>query len=394
MSHIFRPIINIAIVHSTILLITSLQPSYSKTNEKEITKHFALFFAVSDYQQSPSLNLSNPIRDAEALAGILSNHYNFDTLIYRNPTKARIEAVLRDWQEKFESINLPIDSELLVFFSGHGNYNSLYCQSFFMPSNAIVNSDAYQIELTGLSRSIVKINIPHILISIDACYSGGIDNKILEWDCLGKMERTKGHSSIDKHLEEINLIDHLKDPSRLFVSASRLEPISDGLLHAPFASSLMKTLESYAENKQILTFNRLVASTDNLSPPTHSGRLLGDKGGGFVFIPNTVDSNFTQLTIQDSITFNPSKEAQIEEPKNSPKFLLGCIENKEKRVNQVKIYDQEGNSTISDSNGCFKLPLNKADYYRITFRKKGYEPKTINFYNINHPHTIILNETK
>ena len=47
-------------------------------------KDIALFIAIDQYEHWQDLR--NPIRDAEEIAGDLSEDYGFDTIILRNPT--------------------------------------------------------------------------------------------------------------------------------------------------------------------------------------------------------------------------------------------------------------------------------------------------------------------
>lgn len=62
-------------------------------------KDYALFFAVNQYDKMRLL--SNPIRDAEAIAKELENQYGFNTEVVENPTLDQIEQKLKTYQKQF-----------------------------------------------------------------------------------------------------------------------------------------------------------------------------------------------------------------------------------------------------------------------------------------------------
>lgn len=133
------------------------------------SKDHALFFAIDDYPAGSGWqDLPTPISDAEAIATVLHDYYGFDTTIHRNPTRAKIEVELRRWQRK----SYGPEEQLFLFFTGHGRKDYLYDEGFFVPANG-ANTDNH-LPLLQLSRAIDRIPCDHILLGIDACYSGNI----------------------------------------------------------------------------------------------------------------------------------------------------------------------------------------------------------------------------
>lgn len=83
-------------------------------------KDYALFFAVDDYSANRNFNnLPDPIASAQKLATELSEMYDFQTEIVRNPTKDQIYRKLQEYRGR----TFGKDDQLLVFFSGHGDFD-------------------------------------------------------------------------------------------------------------------------------------------------------------------------------------------------------------------------------------------------------------------------------
>ena len=136
-------------------------------------KDYALFIAVKDYDDNGWSDLRNPISDAEAIAKELKENYNFQTEIIRNPTRNTIYDVLERYQKKA----FPKDGQLLIFFSGHGQFIDTRSQGYFIPKDGKGNdkyADSY-LPLNIIKNMVNNINCNHILLAIDACYSGTIN---------------------------------------------------------------------------------------------------------------------------------------------------------------------------------------------------------------------------
>jgi hypothetical protein len=129
----------------------------------------ALFFAVNDYSQNADFqDLPNPIASSHAIAGELKEMYAFGTEVVENPDKNMIYGRLRAYQLR----NFGPDDQLFIFISGHGDFNEFEKKGYFVPQAG------RRIDLTTLGNIITQIPCKHILLAIDACYSGTIDQKI------------------------------------------------------------------------------------------------------------------------------------------------------------------------------------------------------------------------
>ncbi len=240
-------------------------------------KDLAIFFAIEQYKNWPKLNY--PIDEAEAIAADLYDIYGFDTLIIRNPSKRQVLAKL----ESLLGGSYAADGQLLLFFSGHGDYRENTKLGFFIPADGVAN-DLYQesyLAYTDLKRRVNGIPCPHILLAIDACYSGTFDDEVVfrdppsEWKRMGD----EGQSQRDNFIKE-----QLKDKSRLFASSGGKVRTPD---RSQFARQFREALASGGGADGILTFNMLAGYLDKAEPKPHTAGFLDHKGGNFLFIGKT-----------------------------------------------------------------------------------------------------------
>jgi len=94
-------------------------------------KDYALFFAVNDYDHWQ--DLTQPISDVELIAKDLKDLYGFETEIVRNPDRTTILTTI----EKYRAKTYAADGQLLVFFSGHGEFNESTKQGYFVPKGGL-----------------------------------------------------------------------------------------------------------------------------------------------------------------------------------------------------------------------------------------------------------------
>ena len=269
----------IRIVLLAIALIYGFSNSVlGKTNSQfRPGKDYALFFANDDYRTNPQFNnLKNPVKDAEAIADELKEMFGFETFVYKNYTKNQIYQKLEEWQGK----SFKEDAQLFIFFSGHGTFWESSSAGYFVPKGNQTGYDNY-IGLTILGNFVTKIDCPHILLAIDACYSGTIDQEIA----------FKGEKSFRRPNENLQndrtlLIGRqLRNTSRLLITSGGKERTPDGDRHSPFATAILDGLKrSYSEGDGLFIFPDLLAKLERVNPRPHRGELVGHDAGGFVFI--------------------------------------------------------------------------------------------------------------
>lgn len=240
-------------------------------------KDYALFFAVKDYEEWTDLR--NPISDAEAIAKELASEYDFDTLIVRNPDRNTIYDVL----EKFQRKSFSEDSQLLLFFSGHGQFIASRSQGYFIPTDGKKEdryADSY-LPLNTIKNIANNINCNHILLAIDACYSGTINEGIaLE---KGKVGKRPGETN--ETTQEVFIRKTLQHKTRLYLTSGGKERTPDGDRYSPFTEHFLRALRNYQNN--LVTFWDLLAQLKRADPMPHYGEFgYHDPGGDFLFVNN------------------------------------------------------------------------------------------------------------
>jgi formylglycine-generating enzyme required for sulfatase activity len=282
------------------LAIAKLSATNNKheVNNTRIGQDYALFFAVDDYRNHPNFdNLNNPISDARAIATELEEMYAFDTHVYENPTQSQIWAILAQWQQR----SFQPDDQLFIFFSGHGDFDEFVKKGYFL-----THGRNERIDLTDLGNITTQIPCEHILLAIDACYSGTIDQEIA---FKGDWRRPK----VTANDERDRLISNwLRNNSRLLLTSGGKERTPDGNEHSPFADAFLKGLKAtYGSGDGLFSFQDLLARLERVSPKPHQGSLLGHDEGGFVFvtespIPQEQPALVSAPAVKDQQTTRPS----------------------------------------------------------------------------------------
>lgn len=265
------------IVLFPLIIGSSSAPSWPHSREGQ---DYALFFANTNYQNNPDFgDLKNPIRDAETIAKELREMYGFSTQVYKDRDQATIFRILEQWHQKAFG---PQD-QLFIFFSGHGTFRELTKKGYFVPKSRSNDFGSY-IELTDLGNIITQIPCRHILLAVDACYSGTIDQEIA---FKGNFQRP-GES---KSTERDKLIyRQLRNQSRLLITSGGKQRTPDGKQHSPFADAIIKKLRAtYTYGDGLCTFQDLLSQLERVSPTPHQGELPAHEQGGFVFAAEGVD---------------------------------------------------------------------------------------------------------
>ncbi len=240
-------------------------------------KDYALFFVTSDYQEWSKLK--NPVIDGEAIAGNLSDKYGFQTEVVVNPTRDQIYAQL----EKYRSITFPEDGQLFVFFSGHGDFVETTGEGFLVPKEGLKSEkDRFQnsyIPHARLEKMLDAIPCRHILIALDACYSGTFDQEIAELKGETNFKRP-GAGSKNAIVQR-----ELQAQSRIYLTSGGKERTPDGMVHSPFAEKLLDALDAEGGDDGILTINELYGFLEKAAPKPRKGRFgKHDPNGTFLFV--------------------------------------------------------------------------------------------------------------
>ena len=233
---------------------------------------YALLFATDIYDSFP--NLVNPIFDAETIKEELKENYNFETLLVKNAARDSVLATLR----YYSSLNYGKEDQLIIFFAGHGIFDDIYKEGYLMAADTKKDDI---VKSSYLSHSILRTivnNIPceHILLVIDACFSGAFDQRIA----------SRGVNETNRKNEEW-IKKKLSLKTRKYITSGGKEYVSDGKKghHSPFARQMLEALRNYGGSDGVLTLSELLVNLEGIDPEPRSSEF-GDNqpGSSFLFI--------------------------------------------------------------------------------------------------------------
>ena len=212
--------------------------------------------------------LSNAVKDIRDVTNVLFGKYQFDDTHYFSlenemATKDNIIATFRKIIQKLT----PRDN-LVIYYSGHGELDSDFNESYWIPVNARKGKIGDYISLESLVKIIKAIKTHHTVLIIDACFAGAV---------------LVNRRSVSYALE--------KDPSRYVIASGRQEFASDGEpgKNSPFATAILEKLLNNTESLLVTDLGQYVKkqtikATKNNQRPIHNPlQISEDKGGEFVF---------------------------------------------------------------------------------------------------------------
>jgi Caspase domain/WG containing repeat len=135
------------------------------------TIHYsAVLIANNDYQDSNTwVELEgSPIRDADSLATILQEKYQFRQIFtLRNATLAQMRATFRDLTQYQDSTE-----RILIFYAGHGDYSESLKMAYLVPVDAHGQERTTQFSSAMFAGYVRDMPAQHVLSVIDACFGG------------------------------------------------------------------------------------------------------------------------------------------------------------------------------------------------------------------------------
>ncbi len=148
-------------------------PANSKAAAPEAGKYYAVLIAEKDYADPSIPDLRTPIRDANNLRDILIKQYTFDSTnvdtLYNRSREDIIETIIARCKKMTDKDNL------LIFYAGHGDTTidkKGKIDGYLVPSSAKKALTSYYITSEDIFKALLRSNAKHILILLDACYSG------------------------------------------------------------------------------------------------------------------------------------------------------------------------------------------------------------------------------
>jgi tetratricopeptide (TPR) repeat protein len=219
------------------LIEIRVDQSIENQTSPQIAKNYALLIATDHYDEWSQL--SNPIRDVEAIGKILKESYNFEVEIMRNGSKEEIASKLISYMgKKYNS-----KDQLLIFFAGHGINDpilagQLVCKDSKMKDKA--NLPSY-IPFEFITDNFDRNDCKHVFLAFDVCFGGAyFDHTQAPLYKDSDVERIQIDAFINRKLE---------NKSRQYLTSGGNEYVPDGRpgAHSPFATKFIEALENGGE---------------------------------------------------------------------------------------------------------------------------------------------------
>jgi hypothetical protein len=248
---------------------------------------YALLFASQTYDPQKDgrhwPDLANPESDVTAIGNLLRDDYGFIVNTFFEKSKLDISQVLHEWNDPKK---YGYDSELLIFFAGHGYFDRAeHCgyvvarDSLFSAPSPVERNQSC-LSLDDLSQKLNKIPCRHVFLILDTCFGGTVDYGVA-------MASTRGGDDIVTQIDRDEYIaEKMERKSRLFLASAGKASALDGPpgTHSPFAQRLLDFLGTNTNNG-VVTAGRLYESISWLpNERPKFGALLGNDGGDFLFV--------------------------------------------------------------------------------------------------------------
>lgn len=240
----------------------------------QIGDYYALVIGIDSYTGEWGA-LQNAVNDAKGVVSLLREQYSFQyikTLYDEEATRSNILSAF-EWMME----NVDETDNLLIFYSGHGEYNQDMGKGFWVPVDATTNALHNYISNEDIKSLLTGIRSKHTLLVADACFSG---------DIFRGKTMTIPYENSTKYYHKVYSLN-----SRKALTSGGLEPVMDAGIdgHSVFTYYFLKSLSSnegtFYDAEQL--FNSLkipVANNSDQTPGYSPVKNTGDEGGQFIFI--------------------------------------------------------------------------------------------------------------
>jgi hypothetical protein len=238
-------------------------------------KNYALFIGIDRYDSWP--RLANPVTDARTVADELRKSYGFQTEVAEGLTQTAILSLLR----KYASRKYGDDDQLLIFFAGHGQFDTILGDGYLVAKDSRLRDDVKTSYIAHSTLRTILNNVPckHILFVADACFGGTFDPLIAAND--------RGDDEYSQLTKTEFIARKMKYKTRRFLTSGGKEYVSDGRVgeHSPFTRRFLEALRSYGGKDGILTLGEISAYLERLRPEPRMGEFgTNEPGSDFIFI--------------------------------------------------------------------------------------------------------------
>jgi len=240
----------------------------------EVGEYFGLVIGIDEYTGEWPM-LKNAVNDAKGVADLLSSKYTFQymkTLYNKDATR---DNILKEFELLLQ--NVKENDNVLIYYSGHGEYIQNMDKGFWVPADASAKSISKYISNEDIRSFLTGIRSKHTLLVTDACFSG---------DIFRGKTMTIPYENSTKYYSKMYSLS-----SRKALTSGGIEPVLDkgkenhSIFAYYFLQALKNNTEKYFDAGQIFDFLKIPVVNNSYQTPAYSPiRNAGDEGGQFIFI--------------------------------------------------------------------------------------------------------------
>lgn len=245
-----------------------------KAADISIGNYYALIIGIDKYNGAWN-ELNNAVNDAKAVESTLKGKYRFEHFRTLYDAQATRENIISEFEWLMQ--NVKENDNVLVYYSGHGEYKKELNKGYWVPVDASTASLSKYISNSDLQTFLGGIKAKHTLLISDACFSG---------DIFRGNTLSVPFEESEKYYKEVYTL-----ASRQALTSGGLEPVTDGGKdgHSVFTYYLLKILNEnsgrYFDAGQLFEKIKIpVTNNSEQSPKFSPIKNIGDEGGQFIFI--------------------------------------------------------------------------------------------------------------
>ncbi len=242
--------------------------------------NYAVVIGINTYSHHP--DLSTPLNDARALAGLLEDKYFFnrENIFLIEDTRATKDQIMRVFRD-LVAARVKKGDNVLIYYAGHGWFDDILKSGYWVTTEA-TKSPATFLENNTIYKFIAALDergAQHVLLVSDSCFSGAF---------------TREHRAVETDIGDRYFREKYARPSRNVLTSGGIEPVEDAgkAGHSVFAYYFLKTLREnphpYLSAKQVgVRVEELVTRNSTQTPFSRFIHGVGDEGGQFFFIASS-----------------------------------------------------------------------------------------------------------
>ncbi len=189
--------------------------------------YYALVIANNSYEHLD--DLQTPKNDADVVSAILTDRYGFKVTKLYDATRYDVVSELNRLRRE-----LTDKDNLLLYYAGHGEFDTVNNRGHWLPVDAERNSTANWIATSVITDTINAMSTKHVLVVADSCYSGS----------LARSAITELDPGLSDEARQTWLRTMAATRARFVLTSGGVKPVLDdsGNGHSVFANAFIEVL--------------------------------------------------------------------------------------------------------------------------------------------------------